>query len=207
MKLLIIEASYPRDFFGERLDGLATFHLTKLLRINSKLVYALDKKHLEKAIALAAKGDYDVVHLSCHGADDGIAVTDNTNVDWPDFVRLFSVSGYSPKALIMSSCCGAADGLADEFEEAESQPEIIFGSTDERGYNEYAVAWAILYNLFEVDGVTRNAAREALRAINAIVHRNFRYLRWHDDRQEYVQYPGEGRQYEVTERIKVRRKS
>jgi hypothetical protein len=101
----------------------------------------------------------------------------------------------------MSACCGATDDLADEFEKAASRPKIIFGSTDERGYGEYAVAWTILYKLFRTDGVHRDAARKALRAIRAIVHRNFRYLRWHDDRQTYLQYPGEGRRYEITEKV------
>jgi hypothetical protein len=206
MKLLIIEASYPKDFFSERLDGHVTHHLTKLLRIDSRLVYALDKRHLAKAVALAATDGYDVVHLSCHGADDGIAVTDNTDVDWPEFVRLFDANRYSPDALVMSSCCGAADGLADEFEKVKSRPKIIFGSTDERDYNEYAVAWTILYNLFHTDGVHRDVAREALRATSAIVHQNFRYLRWHDSRHEYLQYPGEGRRFEVTEKPKKKRK-
>lgn len=205
MKLLIIEASYPKDFFSERIDGHVTHHLTKLLGIDSKLIYALDKKHLEKAISVAAQNDYDVVHLSCHGADDGIAVTDNTNIDWPDFVQFFNAKRYSPEALVMSSCCGAADGLADEFEKLTSRPKIIFGSTDERSYNEYAVAWTILYNLFCTSGVHRDVAREALRAINAIVHRNFRYLRWDDNRGAYLQYPGEGRRFEVTEKIKKKR--
>ncbi len=188
MKLLIIEASYPKDFFSERLDGHVTHHLTKLLRIDSKLVYALDKRHLAKAVTLAAKGGYDVVHLSCHGADDGIAVTDNTDIDWPDFVQL-NANRYSPEALVMSSCYGAADGLADEFEKVKSRPKIIFGSTDERDYNEYAVTWTILYNLFRTDGVHRVVAREALRAINAIVHRNFRYLRW-DESPSLSAIPG-----------------
>jgi len=205
MRLLIVEASYPKDFFSERLDGPATHHLTKLLRIESRLLYALDKKHLAKAIALGANDGYDVLHLSCHGGDDGVAVTDSTHIDWPEFVKLFTDNHYRPSALIMSSCCGAADGLADEFEKAGSRPKIIFGSTDERTYNEYAVAWTILYNLFRTDGVHRDVAREALRAISAIVHRNFRYLRWNDGRKAYLEYPGEGRRYEVTERAGRRR--
>ena len=45
MKVLIVESSYPKDFFAERLDGLVTMHLSRLLRIEAKLVYALDKRH------------------------------------------------------------------------------------------------------------------------------------------------------------------
>ena len=62
----------------------------------------------------------------------------------------------------MSSCCGATDDLANEFEKIPYGPYIIFGSIDERNYNEYAVAWTILYNLFKTKGVHRDVAMEAL---------------------------------------------
>jgi hypothetical protein len=207
MKLLIIEASYPKDFFSERLDGPVTYHLTKLLRIDSKLIYALDKRHLEKAITLAGEDGYDVVHLSCHGGDDGIAVTDNTQVGWREFVQLFNKKHFGPEALVMSSCCGASDGLRDEFEKIKFRPKIIFGSTDERGYNEYAVAWTILYDRFRTEGVDREVAREALRAICATVHANFRYLRWDDERQQYLRFPFKDRRYEIAEKVEKKRKT
>src|SRR5260370_25798589 len=106
----------------------------------------------------------------------------------------------NPHALIMSSCCGATDDIANEFEKIPYGPYIIFGSIDERNYNEYAVAWTILYNLFKTKGVHRDVAMEALRAIRAIAHNNFRYLRWKDDKKEYVQYPPEGRRFVVMEK-------
>jgi len=200
MRVLIIEASYPKDFYRGQLDGHVTQALTRLLGIKSDLVYALDKSHFEKAIAHAANGDYDVVHVSCHGDDVGIAVTNNSPINWPDFVELFRKYKCNPHALIMSSCCGATDDLANEFEKIPYGPYIIFGSIDERNYNEYAVAWTILYNLFKTKGVHRDVAMEALRAIRAIVHNNFRYLRWKDDKKEYVQYPPEGRRFVVMEK-------
>jgi hypothetical protein len=205
VKLLIIEASDPEDFFDETLDGPVTYHLAKLLQIDSLLVYALDEDHLEKAIALAAKHHYNAIHLSCHGDEDGIAVTDCTNIDWPDFVQLFNSQKYSPEALIMSSCHGAGDGLADEFTKVRLRPKIIFGSRDKRNYIEYAVAWTILYRLFATKGIDRKVGQRALRAICSVAHKNFRYLRWHDNKKEYVQFPGEGRRYEIVEKKKKSR--
>jgi hypothetical protein len=202
MKVLIIESSYPKDFFSEQLDGHIARHLTKLLGIDSELVYALDTRHLKKAIARAAKGRYDVLHISCHGRENGIILTDKTDIEWLEFVGMFTANRYCPNALVMSSCWGATDGVADEFEKVAFRPNIIFGSTDERYYNEYAVAWTVLYNYFHTEGVDRQVARKALRAISAIAHKNFRYLRWHDQKEEYVQYPGEGRRYDVVERVK-----
>jgi hypothetical protein len=77
---------------------------------------------------VAAEDDYDVLHLSCHGDDKGIAVTDNKNVDWPDLAALFTENNYQPSALVMSACCGASDGLAEAFEgKSRMRPNIIFG--------------------------------------------------------------------------------
>jgi hypothetical protein len=61
---------------------------------------------------------------------------------------------------------------------------------------------AILYNLFRTKGVHRVVAMEALRTIRAVAHDNFRYLRWHDTKKEYVQYPSEGRRFAVMEKPK-----
>jgi hypothetical protein len=137
---------------------------------------------------------------SCPSVSVSVASCPNAPINWPNFVELFRKHKCNPRALIMSSCCGAADDLANEFEKIPYGPYIIFGSIDERNYNEYAVAWTILYNLFKTKGVHRDVAMEALRAIRAIAHNNFRYLRWKDDKKEYVQYPPEGRRFVVTEK-------
>ena len=200
MKVLIVESSYPKDFFAERLDGLVTLHLTRLLRIDAKLVYALDKPHFDKAIALAANDDYDVLHLSCHGDDKGIAVTDNDDVDWPNIASLFDKNRFQPSALVMSACCGGSDGLAEAFEgKSRMRPNIIFGSTDARDYNEYALAWTILYNKFHSEGVHRDVAQEALKEIHATGGSSFRYMRWDGTKKHYRNFPIAGKSYRVEE--------
>lgn len=191
VKVLIVESSGANDFYSEELDGPLTHQLTKLLGIHAGLVYGLNHTHFKKAIASAAKQQCNVLHISCHGRKKGITLTDKTGIDWPEFVQMFTNNRYSPKALVMSSCWGAADELADEFEKARFKPDIIFGSTDPRYYNEYAIAWTLLYNSFSEEGVHRDVVQRALRAICATAHANFRYLRWHDKKKEYVQYPGD----------------
>jgi hypothetical protein len=101
MKVLIVEASYPKDFYKGQLDGHVTQALTRLLGVKSDLLYALDMPHLEKAIAHAAAGGYDVAHVSCHGDDVGIAVTNNSSINWPDFVGLFAKYKCSPHAYVL----------------------------------------------------------------------------------------------------------
>jgi hypothetical protein len=156
---------------------------------------------------LAANDGYDVLHLSCHGDDAGIAVTDNKHVDWSDLAALFEKNNYRPSALIMSACCGASDGLAAAFEgTSRMRPNIIFGSTDSRDYNEYALAWTILYNKFHSEGVHRDVAQEALKEIHATGGNTFRYMRWDGAKKLYRNFPIIGKSYRIEEFAPKRKK-
>jgi hypothetical protein len=208
MKILIIEASYPDDFYDETLDGQLTLGLTKILGIEAKLVFTVNHEHFEKALTHAVENDYTVIHISCHGGGDGIALTDNTQVSWENLAKLFQTSRLRPDALVMSACCGAARGLADAFKTVDYRPKIMFGSMDKRTYRDYALAWSILYNRFERHGVRRDIAQQALKEICAVVHKNFRYFRWDDNKKSYRHFPLAGVRYSVQEaRAKPRLKA
>ena len=97
----------------------------------------------------------------------------------------------------MSSCCGASSGVGEAFENVKLRPNIIFGSTDERYYDEYAVAWAILYRTFLNNKVTRDAAQQALAHITAVVKPSFRYRRWDHMKKRYLSYPGQDSKFGV----------
>ena len=110
--------------------------------------FALDLKHFKRGVLEASKDGYDVLHISCHGDDSGIALSNNKQLTWNEFAECFQQHDNCPKALIMSSCCGAAAGIGDAFSSSSAKPKIIFGSIDERNFDEYAVAWSILYKEF-----------------------------------------------------------
>ena len=174
-------------------------HLTKLFGIKAKLVYAIDKYHFSKAIALAASGNYDVLHLSSHGDNVGLAMTDNKPLGWSDLAALFAKHDYNPSALVMSACCGASDNIGEAFENVTTRPEIIFGTTDARDYNEYALAWTILYNKFNQEGVDRDVAQQALKEIHATGGSTFRHLRWDGRNRYYRNFPVSGKSYRIEE--------
>jgi hypothetical protein len=85
------------------------------------------------------------------------------------------MSGVITKQVVMSACKGASTGIGQAFADREKRPKIIFGSTTNRDYDDYAVAWAILYRRFGRSGVHREAAQKALRDICAVVHHSFVY--------------------------------
>jgi hypothetical protein len=181
------------------LDGLATYQLLRLLGQDPTLRFVVDRKHLKEAIYEATTQSIDVLHLSCHGDDEGIQLTDYTDVSWTSFARYFQEGHRCPNALVMSSCFGAARQVSSAFRKVDDRPAIIFGTTEARKFSEYAVAWAILYRRFKLSGVHRDAAQRALRQICAVVHPSFLYRRWDKDEDTYLRFPPEGKKYIVEE--------
>ncbi len=201
----IIESTYPTDFYHGTLDGPVAQSLLNILRIRNRLRMVLDLKHLKKAFREANRDKFDVMHLSCHGDENGIDLAKDRELDWPEFTELFQESSLVPKALIMSSCCGAASGIGQAFAKVPQRPLIIFGSVDRRSYGEYATAWTLLYHRFKASGVTRGAAQVVLQQINAAVSRKFLYRRWDAEQKKYLSYPRRGVRYEVQEASRATR--
>jgi CHAT domain len=201
LNVLIVESGSSSDFYFDRLDGTTIRQLFRVLFIKSEFHFALDLKHLKKAIKKAKDGNYDVVHVSCHGLakSKGIGLADDSELSWPAFAKLFADIKYSPKALVMSACWGAADAVAEAFTENGTHPGIIIGTTEDCYYSEYAVAWSILYSKFKSDRVTKTAAQQAVKSICAVVQESFRYLRWAGNKKTYMRYPPAGKAYEVVE--------
>jgi hypothetical protein len=90
--------------------------------------------------------------------------------------------------------------LAKAFSNVQKRPKIIIGSTDERYPADYVAAWTLLYRRFKRSGINRDAAQDVLEQICAVVHKNFRYFRWDEERERYLRYPGTGRRFDVIER-------
>jgi hypothetical protein len=199
VKVFIVESSYPQDFYNEWLDGQVTRNLLNTMGIANQLKLVIDRQHFENAIKDAAQGNFDVLHLSCHGGDDGIALCDDTRLSWKEFVRIFDDHKYLPSALVMSTCCGAASGIGDEFAKITHGPWIIFGSTVPLGYSEYCVAWAILYHQLNTEGVRRSTAQTAMQKVNAVVSDKFLYRRWDEKITAYRHYPVKGVTYQIRE--------
>ena len=100
----------------------------------------------------------------------------------------------------MAACNGASANLARAFCDVPKRPKIVIGSSDARYPSDYVAAWSLLYRRFKRSGIRRGPAQEVLEEICAVVHRNFRYLRWDGRRERYLSYPGTGRRFDVIER-------
>jgi hypothetical protein len=203
----IIDSNYPDDYYAERADGIVAQQILKALGIKADLRLALDREHFRKALKRALKAGCDVLHISTHGDDKSIAICNDRpgsglpeGIFWEEFVGLFQGRHAAPTALVMSACNGASSQLAQAFAAVKKRPKIIIGSSDDRFPADYVAAWALLYRRFKRKGIKRRVAQRALADISAAVHKNFRYLRWDDERARYLRYPGTGARFDVIER-------
>lgn len=208
-KVYIIDSNYPEDHYSGLADGIVAQYILKALGIDADLRLALDRKHFGKAVDRALKAGCDVLHISTHGNDSSIALCNDLRggdlpegYDWPEFVDLFQGRYDPPTAFVMSACGGASMRLAQTFTDAKKRPKIIIGSSDDRSPADYVAAWALLYRRFKRKGIKRDVAQKALEDIAAVVHKNFRYFRWDDQRNRYLRYPSTGSLFDVNERAK-----
>ena len=125
LRVLIVESSYPKDFHNQELDGLSVSSLLTTIRVTNRLLYVLDKKHLKKAISEGISQRFNILHLSCHGGETGIALSDNHQPTWEEFAHVFQNVASAPAVLIISmlwcifrywtSICKAKKSSKDHF--------------------------------------------------------------------------------------------
>jgi hypothetical protein len=199
-RVLVVEASYPRDFYNQTLDGVSAHNLLKTMHVDVELHMVITPDYLKKAVEKASQEDFNILHLSCHGNDEGIAVGQPDHaLAWDEFVGLFQEVCSEVPALVMSTCCGAAEGVSKVFSDYKQRPTFIFGSTKELGYSEYAAAWAILYHRMATDGVSLDTAQLAMEQISSVVDSSFIYRRWSDEKGKYVKWPRSDSEFRVVD--------
>ncbi|HUI20660.1 MAG TPA: hypothetical protein VLZ74_06410 [Methylocella sp.] len=71
-RVFIIDSNYPKDHYLDHADGAIAQQILKALGIKADLRLALDREYFKKAVKRALIQKCDVLHISCHGGDNGI---------------------------------------------------------------------------------------------------------------------------------------
>ena len=190
-KILIAESVAPDDFYAEDCEGHVVQAIAKVLHWKSSHKVALDVKTLRRAINHASNSGYDILHLSCHGDEKGIELTDETQLSWDELADCFQDAGHTPHALVISSCVGGDAGVADAFRNRKCRPSVIFGAEGKKErritFPGACISWPILYTSLASQGLTRDAFKDAVTKMNLITKHDFVYRRWHEGK--YRRYP------------------
>lgn len=205
MKVSIIEANDPDDFYDNRLDGVATRSLLETLGVEFTYRISLDEDNFDKSLSEACNNSSDCIHLSCHGNKSGISIAGDLDLGWEKFADKFQKYTSMPTTLVMATCHGGEHELAKVFQTKTNKPIIIFGSTEALSFADYCVAWSLLYTNFSFRGVKKQGqqmrtplAKKALRKICASVNNSFVYRRFDDSKGRYLRFPSLGDEYSIT---------
>jgi len=195
--VFVAESVQANDFYEGRTDGFAANEVLKIQQVRTSYKIVLDRNHLARAISDARAGDFQALHISAHGDDRGISLSDGDFVTWLDLagllIRFGGIPNKAKKILIVSSCMGGYVGLSKALEKRGVAFRFIFGSTANAGvgFTHSCLAWSILYNRFVELGRSRfdrAELRNTLNKINQVVSGDFVYRRWNGS--VYLRYPG-----------------
>lgn len=191
LRVFIVESLKPVDFYKGRLDGKAARDVLKIENSTVRYRVAVDKAHLIRAMAAATSGDFDVLHLSCHGGHDGIQLTDGNRIGWLALARMLKGFATPERTLVMSSCAGGNIGLTKALEKEGAIVGWVYGATQKVGFTDSCLAWSVLYRQLSeaASGTERVTARETMDLLNSFVDGRFVYRRWDQVRQKYRVYP------------------
>lgn len=87
----IIESPHSRDLLQDRREGSALFQALRLGEVNATYSLAATSETFKEAIRNLAKTEESsdefhlpFIHISAHGSDAGIQLTDGSTLDWSD---------------------------------------------------------------------------------------------------------------------------
>ena len=149
LRVSVVESVSPNDLYHRQCEGHVVEGIIRLLdgRVSYRIV--LNENLLRRAIKTASENAYYIFHLSRHGDEEGIQLSDETDIALEAVADCFQKFHYMPAALVLSSCVGGDGGIARAFKNYRQRPDVIFGA---EGKDEHAItfpgaciSWPILY--------------------------------------------------------------
>ncbi|MED4351052.1 hypothetical protein P9265_01725 [Schinkia azotoformans] len=126
-------------------EGRVLREILNMLGVETAYVYIRTKKELKIMIKRFEKLNYKYLHLSCHGNQEGIAMTlDKYAFPFSEFSDMFDYYGDS-KRLFLSSCSVMKeDNISKEL--LDTRLLSIAGPTTEIDFSDAAIFWASFYH-------------------------------------------------------------
>lgn len=174
----IIESPSDKDMLNGRTEGRALASALELSNIQYCYNLVTTQETLNMAITdrlvntMLEKKKWPILHLSMHGDTRGIALTDNSVIQWYQLCQKIipirnSLKQYSSDLLVCMSCCyGSFASQMATVKEGEIPFDFLVGNSDAIPWSEAAVAYITFYHLF-FKGFDIQKCIEIMRAASA----------------------------------------
>lgn len=185
-KVYIIESPSGIDLLEKRTEGKALSNILEMSEIPYEY-YLTTTENVLKQVFEMIKEDvlelqeeylfvWPIIHISCHGNEDGIGLTDDNFISWSVLNDLLSVVNVcfdeadplSPIVLSMSSCYGLHAIKTDWEKRGEHSPfAFVLGHEDAILWDDALIAFSVFFHHF----VNKKSTAEiALHCMNASIN-------------------------------------
>lgn len=172
----IVDSPSSQDLFEGYSIGMALRDTLKVIRVPVFYTLATNKNTFELAFqgklincinkfqTTPLSNAYPFIHLCMHGANEGIALTDNTFLNWLELRKILMshnhIKGYDP-LVCMASCNGInATNMAHAYDSAFN---FLIGNTGSVLQSDVTVAYLSFYNHIFFKNANMDQAVTAMR--------------------------------------------
>lgn len=143
-KILFIESRSDVDIYDDRNEGNTLKKILALQGVHTKNFEIVNRGMLTKALKVAQRGHMKYVHISAHGTDKGIILTDEEFITWRDFDQI-AWPILRDKCICFSSC-SVGTGVTELFRYHKSFCNAIIAPTRDITWSEGLVAYSAFYH-------------------------------------------------------------
>lgn len=203
----IIESPKPKDLLDRRTEGLVLSEALRLAQIKRTYNLAVSKDAFLDSMVdrlIAAIHEHNripILHLSVHGNEEQIALTDDHRFSWeglrPMLVPINKAMGGN-LLVCLSTCSGASGQRMAMREKGEHPFTAIVGNYEDARWDDSAVAFVTFYHrLFK--GATLEEAVEAMKVASG--DKNFTVRRADDIQKGWIEYINREKAPDLARRI------
>jgi hypothetical protein len=164
-QVYIVESPSSQDLFDDRSEGKLIQQALAIAEIRTTLKVAVDEKRFTDALLACGEelksqqADVPVLHISAHGNEKGIQLTNKEFLAWADLEKRLAELNealHGQLILCMSSCEGArAWNMA--LNHNPRAYSVLIGSEEKPTWSETAIGFAAFYHLLAVGKTVKGA--------------------------------------------------
>jgi hypothetical protein len=167
----IVESPGPAEFLSNTQERDAMHHFLDQLGIAHRTYVAVNRDCFAGALAKVMESPNEgtnpripILHISAHGNEEGIALTDGQHLDWPSLARALTIinSALGGRLILSMSSCSGASCLKAIKLEGDHPFHTLVGPKISIGWRDSLVAFTAFYNLLVRKGALPTDAAAAM---------------------------------------------